>query len=94
MELSSKSQVVSSRYLVGAEVGEEIILLHLENGLYFGLDDVSARIWKLLQEPTTVGEIERVLLEEYEIDGDRCHEDVVRLLSDLIEQGLVEASDT
>jgi hypothetical protein len=93
MELSDTTEVVASRYLVGAEVGDEIILLHLENGHYFGLDDVSARIWKLLQKPTTVRDIEHALLEEYEIESGRCHEEVMRLLSDLIEQGLVERTD-
>lgn len=90
MNLSVDSTVVSSSTLVSAELGEEVILLHLENGLYFGLDNVSARIWKMLETPTTVRGIEQVLLEEYDIEPDRCHDEVMRLLSDLIDEGLVK----
>lgn len=93
MELSRDSKVVATARVVGADVGEEVILLHLQSGLYFGLESVSARIWKLLETHTTVGEIERLLLEEYDIEPERCHEDVMRLLSDLVDAGLVEVTD-
>lgn len=94
MELTSDSTVVASGSLVSADIGEgEVILLHLENGRYFGLQEVSARVWKLLENPITVREIERVLLDEYEIEVERCHDEVLRLLSDLLDEGLVEVSD-
>ncbi len=93
MKLSSDSTVVITPRQVGADLGEEIILLHLENGQYFGLEDVGARIWSLMERPTAVSEIERILLEEYDIEPDRCHEEVLQLLSDLIDNGLVEVSE-
>jgi hypothetical protein len=94
MKLSSDSTVVITSNQVGADLGEEIILLHLENGEYFGLDDVGARIWRLMERPTALREIERILLEEYDIEPDRCHEEVSQLLSDLIENGLVEVIES
>jgi hypothetical protein len=94
MEISSDLTVVSTRRLVSADLGEEVILLHLENGLYFGLENVGARIWKLLQKPVRVGEIERVLLEEYDVEPEKCHEEVVGLLNKLVDQNLVEVTDS
>jgi len=94
MKLTLDSTVVASTTLVSADIGEEeVILLHLGNGFYFGLQDVSARVWRLAQSPITVREIERILLEEYEIDSKRCHDEVLRLLSDLLDEGLVEVMD-
>lgn len=90
MDLSDDSVVVSTPRLVAADVGEEVVILNMEDGLYFGLEDVSARIWKLLQEPVAVREIERVLLEEYDVEPERCHDEVLRLIADLVEQNLVE----
>ncbi|MGH7565248.1 MAG: PqqD family peptide modification chaperone [Gemmatimonadota bacterium] len=92
MEIFSDSTVVSSRRLVSADLGEEVILLHLENGLYFGLVNVGARIWKLLEKPVRVGEIERLLLEEYDVEPEKCHEEVVSLLNKLVDQNLVEVT--
>ena len=90
MTLSRESTVVSAMRLVGAEVGEDVLLLNLESGMYFELESVSARIWRLLETPTTVRRIEEVLLEEYDIDPERCHAEVARLLSELEDEGLVE----
>jgi len=70
-----------------------VILLHLENGVYFGLENVGARIWKLLQKPVRVGEIERALREEYDVGPEKCHEEVVGLLNKLVDQSLVEVTD-
>ena len=89
MELSGNSVVVAIPHHVSADMGEEVILLHLENGLYFGLGNVGARIWKLLQKPVKVSEIESLLMEEYDVDPGRCHEEVMKLVVDLVGQGLV-----
>jgi hypothetical protein len=94
MTLSLDSKVIASSRQVGADLGEEIILLHLENGQYFGLEQVAATIWRLLESPRTVKEIEDVLLEQYDIDPEMCHAEVVGLLTDLMDQGLVEVTET
>lgn len=90
MELSSNSVVVATPHHVGADLGEEVILLHLNHGQYFGLGNVGASIWKLLGKPVRIVEIERVLLEEYDVEPQRCHDEVLRLVSDLVDQELVE----
>ena len=67
MQITSESTVAPTRRLVSADLGEEVILLHLENGLYYGLENVGARIWKLLQKPEKVGDIESALLDENDV---------------------------
>ena len=89
MGLSGESVVVATPHHVSADMGEEIILLHLENGLYFGLGNVGTRIWNLLQKPVKVREITSLLLQEYEVDHERCHDEVMSLVADLVDQGLV-----
>ena len=92
MQITSESTVAPTRRLVSADLGEEVILLHLENGLYYGLENVGARIWKLLQKPVKVGDIEGALLDEYDVEPETCHAEVVTLLQRLIDQNLVEVT--
>jgi hypothetical protein len=82
------SVVVSSDLLV-SEFGTELVILNLEDGVYYGLEDVGLRIWKLVQKPTTIAAILDVLVAEYDIDGDRCERDVRALLGELSRRGLV-----
>jgi hypothetical protein len=90
MDLSDTSVLMATPNMVAADVGEQVLILHLKNGQYFGLDEVGAKIWQLLQEPVTVMEIERNLLEEYDVEPEQCRREVRQLLSGLIEEGLVE----
>jgi translation initiation factor 2 beta subunit (eIF-2beta)/eIF-5 len=61
--------------------------------MYYGLDDVGARVWQLIQEPTVVKEIQATILEEYGVEPERGERDVLALLQDLANEGLIEVKD-
>jgi hypothetical protein len=90
MNLSGDTVVAATPHHVSAETGEEIILLHLGKGLYFGLQNVGTRIWKLLQKPIKVREIEAVLLAEYDVEPETCRSEVRSLVAELVDRELVE----
>ncbi len=88
--ISDNSVVVASKDQVFSDLGEEIAILNLKGGVYYGLDAVGARIWYLIQKPRSVNEIHRTLLEEYDVDPERCKRDLLTLLQKLATEGLVE----
>lgn len=75
---------------ISTEIEDEMVVLQLDTGTYFGIDGVGPRVWELLQEPLTVGELEDELLNEYDISRDRLHQDVDELLCDLRDASLIE----
>ena len=75
---------------VSSDLGGEVAILDLKAGVYYGLDAVGARIWSLIQEPRTVNEIRNILLEEYEVEPERCERDLLVLLQRLADEGLIE----
>jgi hypothetical protein len=85
--------VVVSGNQVSSELGEEVAILDLKAGMYYGLDSVGARVWELIQRPKSIREIWNVLLEEYEVDPERCERDLLALLQRLVDEGLVEVQD-
>ena len=68
----------------------EIAILNLKTGMYYGLDEIGARIWHLIQEPATVSTVRDVLLEEYDVEPEQCAIDLVELVEELAAEGLVE----
>lgn len=88
-----ETRVVAARNQVSSDLGGEVAILHLERGTYYGLDGVGARVWGLIQEPTTVRAVHDVVLNEYEVDPAKCERDVISLLSDLANKELVEVED-
>ncbi len=75
---------------VSSDLGGEVAILDLKVGMYYGLDEVGARIWELIQEPQRVGDIRNTLVAEYEVEPDRCERDVMILLQRLADEELIE----
>ena len=63
MNIQPDQKVIISPEVLFQEVSGEIVLLDLASESYFGLDEIGARIWALLNEEKTVGQIVGVLLE-------------------------------
>ena len=88
--VSGSSTVVAPKDQVSSDLGGEVAILDLKAGVYYGLDAVGARIWSLIEEPRTVNEIRDILLEEYDVEPERCERDLLALLRRLADEGLVE----
>jgi hypothetical protein len=87
------STLVASSRQVSTNVEGESVILNFDEGVYYGLDEVGARVWELLQSPVTFAAIRERLLAEYEVEPDRCERDLRSLLGELAEAGLVEVGD-
>jgi hypothetical protein len=77
---------------VYADLAGELAILNQTTGIYYGLDSVGARIWTLIADGSTVGEIRAILIDEYDVDGKQVEADLIMLLSDLKEKGLIEVA--
>lgn len=88
--LSEGSTVAAVKGQVSSDLGGEVAILNLEAGMYYGLDDVGARVWELAQEPSKVADIQNRILEEYDVEPERGRREILELLEELIEEGLIE----
>lgn len=75
--------------IVFKRVGDEIVLLNFELGVYYGLDGVGTRIWELLSEGKSVEEVADAIAGEYEVERDVIVRDLRALLDELAAKGLV-----
>ena len=71
------------------EIDGEAVILNLDNEAYHGLDEVGTRMWIVLQESETIAEAYAQLLSEYKVDAEQLRTDLIDLLSDLREHGLI-----
>ena len=88
--LDPKSVLQARPTALAERLGDEIAILDPDSGLYFGLNEVGARVWELLREPKSVQAITEELLKEYEVDRDRCQASVLNLAGSLLNAKLVE----
>ena len=94
--LEVESSALSSLFVVAAkdqisrDLDGEAVILNLKSGTYYGVNELGARIWQLVQEPMSVKHIRDTLLREYDVEADQCERELLALLRELADNGLIE----
>ena len=86
------SHVTIPEEVLFQELDGEAVLLDLAGESYFRLNEAGLRVWQLLTEN---GDPELAfcrLLEEFEVDRQTLRDDMEKLLSQLLEEGLLRLS--
>lgn len=93
LALSTSSAIMATSAQVSSDLAGEAVILSLNSGIYYGLNEVGASIWNLIQQPKTIKEIHETLLQEYDVEASQCEQDILTLLTELSEVGLIEIKD-
>jgi hypothetical protein len=91
--IPDSATVVATPDLLASHFEREIVLLSLRDGMYYGLDDVGARLWSLLRHPMTVRGLREAIVTEYQVEPERCERDIRALLAEMLARGLIEVRE-
>ena len=94
MHRPSSSISFSDRVRVPDEVlisnlQEESVILNLNSERYFGLDDVGTRMFSVLTNSDSIEAAYESLAREYDVDRQELRQDLIALVENLLQQGLV-----
>lgn len=90
--LTLASRVQIPHGIVFRDLQGELVLLNLNGGVYFGLDAVGTRIWHLLREHQSLQKVLNALLQEYAVTEAQCRQDLLGLVTRMLDKGLLEIS--
>jgi hypothetical protein len=76
------------------ELQGETVLLQLDSGEYFGLDEISTRIWQLIVETGDLTAVEAAMVKEFEVDRAVLAQDLTRVVDDLVAKRLIETDES
>ena len=71
-------------------VDNEVVLLDLKNESYFGLNEVGARLWQLVQDNHDLQDVYAIIGDEYDVDATTLEQDLDQLVADLVKADLVQ----
>ena len=74
---------------IANSVGDEMVVLHLANGTYFGLDPVGALLWETLAKGEPPSAACDVILDRYDIDRATVETDLREFLDELAQGDLI-----
>ncbi len=91
MPLLSPESVVSrdSSQVISRTVDDEALIIHLPSGSYYSLNAVGTRVWESIDGTLTVEAVTKIVVSEYDADAERVEAEVLALIGQLAEEGLV-----
>jgi hypothetical protein len=89
-----ESKIIIPKDVVFREIAGEAVILNLETGKYFGLDQVGTRMWQSLAEHKQVALALNDLTTEYDTTKDQLIHDLLELVENLAGHQLIEIDGT
>jgi hypothetical protein len=81
--------VVQAEDAIVSDMNGEKVMMSVSKGKYYNLGEVGGRIWELMAEPTTVGNMIDLLTAEYDVSREVCEEQVAAFLDQLRGEELI-----
>jgi hypothetical protein len=91
--LNLDSTVVHHPGIVAADMDGETVMMSIEAGDYFGLNDVGTFLWEFMAEPAAIKNLCRRVLDSYEVDEATCQTGVLNYVSKLLDRGVIKLAD-
>ena len=87
--LTLQSKIIRSEDFITSTVENELVMMSLEKGIYYGLDAIGSQIWENIEQPITVNALCQRLTTQFEVDVAQCQADVLAFVNELLTEGLV-----
>ena len=84
------SVLARNEAIVFTDLDDTIVMMDVDEGQYYELDPVAARIWALLETASPASELCETLSKEYEVDAETCQQDTLEFLQAGLEQRIFE----
>ena len=79
--------------VIGAEADQDIVMVSIANGAYYGVSHVAREIWEAVENPKKISDLIGDLTTSYNIDRSLCEEQTLSFLEDLLAEGLLQVRD-
>ena len=79
--------------VIAAEAGQDLVMVSIENGAYYGVSDVAREIWEAIERPKKVSALIDDLTVTYNIDRSSCKEQTLSFLESLLSEHLLQVRD-
>ena len=89
MSISFSDRVKIPDDVLISKLQEESVILNLDSERYYGLDDVGTRFLSALTTSESIEAAYEKLTKEYDVDGQLLRQDLLELVENLVEQGII-----
>ncbi len=91
--ITPETVIRRSDSILASNLENEVVMMDVESGSYYGLEEPASRIWDLLAEPKSVSDLVVALQSEYDITPEQCQHEVISFVEELKKRKVVDFSD-
>ena len=79
-----------NRKIIHSKIGDEVVMMDMDSGFYFGLNTIGSAIWDKLASPITAHELVDLLMMEFSVERIVCESVTHEFLNQLLERGIIK----
>ena len=79
--------------VMAAEADQDLVMVSIANGLYYGVSDIAREIWVAIEHPKKISDLIDDLLATHNVDRARCEEETLSFLEDLLTEHLLQVNN-
>lgn len=87
--MDSRRLIVQAKEPLASDMNGEKVLMSMSSGSYYNLGRIGGRIWEIIGQPASIGQVVETLRGEYDIDEEACRVQVSTFLEQLRRESLV-----
>jgi hypothetical protein len=88
--LTLNSIIQRDAEVMSCEADQDLIMVSIATGYYYGVSDVAREIWDAIERPKQVSDLISGLMARYKVTSSLCEEQTLSFLEALLEEGLVK----
>lgn len=94
IDLNENSQLVRGGGLVSAQAGDHVMMMSIEQGMYYDLNATAGLLWQALEQPCTLRQLCHLVQENYDVGESECRSSVLAFLQQLSDEGMLQISES
>jgi Coenzyme PQQ synthesis protein D (PqqD) len=75
--------------IIHSMMDDEVVMMSVNQGLFFGIDAIGTHIWNLLETPTRVEDLIEKLVAHFTVDWAVCENDTLVFLNDMLTKKVI-----
>lgn len=75
------------------QVDGDLVLLDIQRGKYFAINQVGCSIWNMISNPTNIDDLVTRLLLEYDVPAEICRKETATFLQQAGQLGFINMTD-
>ena len=92
MKLTESTTIQRNHEILTSDLDGEKVMMSIRFGEYYGLGKTGSFIWDQLENPIKIKDLVDLITSKYEVEKEKCYQDILPFITDLIEKELLIAT--